>query len=113
MPVYALVNAGSIITAEIRLDVRGDIMLAKLARNLQIQPRKLRGVAKLRDVPLRRVAERDRGEIRGDVALRVRRAVNIFKIEKPAGVNTSRPILTDDCPVAPWSAVVWLGGFEP
>src|SRR6266850_5458636 len=35
------------------------------------------------------------------------------KSRNPPGVNTSRPILTDDCPVAPWSAVVWLGGFEP
>jgi hypothetical protein len=44
---HGLVNVGSFITAKIRFDVCGHIMLAEFARNQQTEPGKLRGGAKL------------------------------------------------------------------
>src|ERR1700733_2047205 len=85
LAIHALIDVGSIVAAEISFDVGSHIVAAELVRNLEVETGILRGGAKLRELPLRRVAEGYGGEVGGNVALGVRGAEYIFRVHEPAG----------------------------
>src|ERR1700691_1074712 len=85
LAIHALIDVGSIVAAEISFDVGSHIVAAEFVRNLEIETGILRGGAKLREVPLRRVAEGDGREVGGNVVLGVRGAEYIFEVHEPAG----------------------------
>ena len=85
MAVHSLISIGSIIATEVRLAVTSHIVGAEFVSDSYVEAGVLRGRAELGEVPLRSVAERDSGEVGGDVVLSVGGAEYIFEVHESAG----------------------------
>ena len=82
MRIRALVYTGAIVAAEIALDEANNIVAGKTIVDLDTQTRELRRGPEFADASLWRVAVREPAKIGGNVALSVRRPIDIFEIDE-------------------------------
>src|SRR5580692_10510902 len=84
MLIYALIDTGSIVTAEIAFHIADDIVAVKILCDLDVQSRKLRRGSEFGHASLGGVAVGYAAKVCCNIALRVSRAKNVFEVDEPA-----------------------------
>src|SRR5215467_12560780 len=74
-----------IVAIEVKFDITGHIVLAKLGRSLDVEPRILTGRTVFRQVALHRVAEGNGAKAGRRHVAGVSGTEDVFKVHKPAG----------------------------
>src|SRR5260370_30689789 len=86
MGITSLVDAGSIVAAEVGLQVAENIIASKFVRDLEAKARVLRRGAQVAHTPVRGVGEQYGCQRGNYVALRIRHAINVFEIHEATNI---------------------------
>ena len=87
--IHTLIHAGSVVPAEIGLDVGHDVIASEIVFNLQVDAGELRRRAEFSVTSWSSIAERYAGEIGGDITLRVCGSKYILEINESSGGQNS------------------------